>query len=157
KRDLAEYYVRVADWILPHVAQRLLTLLRCPGGEGKPCFYQKHAKQGLPESILAQAPDDKGDDQYVYVRDAAGLVGLVQIGVLVIHTWGSTIDHLERPNQLIFDLDPDPELAWSRIVEGALDVRDELESLGLSSFVKTTGGKGLHVTVPLLPQSEWPE
>ena len=154
KRDLAEYYLQIAEWILPHVSDRLLTLVRCPAGQGTPCFYQKHAKDGFSSAVSSHALE--GDDEpYVYVQDVDGLVSLVQVGVLEIHTWGSTLEHLETPDRLIFDLDPDPELEWARVVEGALDVRDELLAIGLQSFVKTTGGKGLHVTVPLVPDSDW--
>lgn len=144
KQELAEYYLSVAERMLPYVKNRLLTVVRCPSGQGKPCFYQKHAKEGLPNAISAHRLDSTGSDRFVYVSDAAGLVALVQIGVLEIHTWGSRIDRLERPDQLVFDLDPDPALDWVRLVEGALDVRDELKRAGLKSFVKTTGGKGLH-------------
>lgn len=157
KRELAEYYERVADRILPHVGERLLTLVRCPGGQGKPCFFQKHAKEGLPEAIYSHAEGEAGAEHFVYVRDAAGLVALVQVGVLEIHVWGSTVERLEYPDRLVFDLDPDPELGWAPLVEAALDVREELESAGLRSFVKTTGGKGLHVTAPLTGQSAWNE
>jgi len=159
KADLAAYYLKVADRMLPYVRDRLLTLVRCPGGEGKPCFFQKHASEGLPATILAydeSAPGaEAGVDRFVYVREAAGLVALVQVGVLEVHTGGAHIDHLDRPDQLVFDLDPDEDLSWAQLVEGALDVRDELEQLGLQSFVKTTGGKGLHVTVPLDASSDF--
>lgn len=156
KRDLAEYYVAIADRMLPHVAERLLTIVRCPGGEGSPCFFQKHGKKGLPEGIH-EWPMPEGGEPYLFVRDAAGLVGLVQLGVLEIHVWGSRIDSLECPDRLIFDLDPDPDLDWARLVEGALDVRDELGKHGLESFVKTTGGKGVHLVVPVEPVTPWPE
>lgn len=156
KQALAEYYMSVSDWMLPYVRDRLLTLVRCPSGQGKPCFYQKHAKQGLPPSIFTH-PVGEERELYVYVTDAAGLVGLVQIGVLEVHPWCSRIEHLKKPDQLVFDLDPDPDLEWARLVEGALDVKDELGRLGLQSFVKTTGGKGLHVTVPIVPKSHFDE
>ena len=156
KRKLADYYVQVAPWALPHIQGRLLTLVRCPRGHEKHCFYQKHGKDGLPEAIHSEAL--RGDEEsYVHVSDVAGLVSLVQIGVLEIHIWGSRIDRLERPDQLVFDLDPAPELDWPQLVEGALDVRDQLEELELQSFVKTTGGKGLHVVVPLTRRTEWDE
>lgn len=156
KRQLADYYVQVAEWALPHLRDRLLTLVRCPRGQDKHCFYQKHGKEGMPESIHTKSV--AGDDEsYVYLSDLAGLVSLVQIGVLEVHLWGSRIDRLDRPDQLVFDLDPDPELDWARLVQGALDVRDQLRELGLQSFVKTTGGKGLHVVVPLTRRSDWDE
>lgn len=157
KQELAEYYLRVSDWILPYLRDRLLTLVRCPSGQDNPCFYQKHARQGLPESILSHDIGEDGGDRYVYIRDLAGLVALVQVGVLEIHPWNSKVDRLERPDQLVFDLDPDPDLPWARLVEGVLDVRNELKRVGLDSFVKTTGGKGLHVVVPIARRSSWEE
>lgn len=156
KRQLADYYVQVAPWALPHIEDRLLTLVRCPRGHEKHCFYQKHSKDGMPEAIRTESLPGN-DESYVHVNDVAGLVSLVQIGVLEVHVWGSRVDRLERPDRLVFDLDPDPKLDWARLVEGALDVRDQLEELGLQSFVKTTGGKGLHVVVPVTRRSEWDE
>ncbi len=158
KQGLATYYAEVADWILPHVANRLLTLVRCPQGHEKECFYQRHAGTGLPAGIHKRMVAEREHVQpYLYVEDVRGLLGLVQVGTLEIHTWGSRVADTEHPDVVVFDLDPDPEIPWSRIVEGARTVRDFLDELGLASFVKTTGGKGLHVVAPLDGSHDWDE
>jgi bifunctional non-homologous end joining protein LigD len=159
KRAVADYYARVAPAMLPLVARRPLTLVRCPGGQGKPCFFQKHEMQGLTDDIgRVPVTEDKGKQVvYLYIETAAALVSLVQLGALEIHTWGSHIDALEKPDLLVFDLDPGPGVEWPTIVEAASMVRELLDALGLRSFVKTTGGKGLHVTVPILPERDWDE
>jgi bifunctional non-homologous end joining protein LigD len=157
KRDLALYYEAVAEWMLPHVAGRPLTIVRCPEGRDKACFYQKHVGQGVPDvidSVDVRESDGK-IGKYLVVHDLPGLVALVQIGVLEVHTWGARADELEKPDRLVFDLDPDPDLPWKRVVEAALNVRDRLEDLGLTSWVKTTGGKGLHVVAPIARRLDW--
>lgn len=156
KRDLAEYYLAVADWMLPHLRGRPLTLLRCPDGQAGDCFYQKHPGEGAPAALARIAVDEKeGRTQYFLAEDVEGLVALVQMGALELHVWGSTRQALERPDRMIFDLDPDEGLAWPRVVAAALAVRDLLAELELVSFVKSTGGKGLHVVVPLAPHHDW--
>jgi bifunctional non-homologous end joining protein LigD len=156
KRDLAVYYARVAAWMLPHVAERPLTLVRCPEGIGKQCFFQKHPSRGMPDAIdTFPIAEKKGTKDYLVVHDAAGLLGLVQLGALEIHTWGSKIDAVEKPDQLVFDLDPDTALPAERVIEAATEVRAAVEELGLSAFLKTTGGKGLHVVVPVKPELDW--
>lgn len=158
KRDLAEYYVRVAERMLPHVRNRPLTLVRCPQGRAKQCFYQKHALAGMPKAIRPIPIEEKGKTaQYTAIDDLAGLVSLVQFGTLEVHIWGAHADLPERPDLLVFDLDPDTGLAWSRVVEAALLVRHHLQALGLESYVKTTGGKGLHVVLPIVRRSDWDE
>jgi bifunctional non-homologous end joining protein LigD len=158
KQGLAEFYVEIADWILPHVLHRPLSLVRCPRGQKGQCFYQKHADAGTPEALgrIGIEEKDKTSD-YLVIEDLAGLVSLVQMGVLEIHPWGSRVDNVERPDRLIFDLDPDPAVAWPRVIDAAIRVRELLADLGLTSFVKTTGGKGLHVVVPIQRRHEWPE
>jgi len=156
KLDIAAYYERTADWILPHVARRPLSLVRCPEGVDGQHFFQKHHTAGMPNGLLPiEVPIDGKRESYVMIEDLSGLLGLVQLGVLEIHPWGSTADELERPDRLIFDLDPDEGLAWDRVIEAALAVRDRLVMLGLRSFPKTTGGKGLHVVVPIRPTLDW--
>lgn len=157
KRDLALYYEAVAEWMLPHVAGRPLTIVRCPEGRGKACFYQKHVGQGVPDVIDSVDVRESGGriGKYLVVHDLPGLVALVQIGVLEMHVWGARADELEKPDRLVFDLDPDPDLPWKRVVEAAVNVRDRLEELGLKSWVKTTGGKGLHVVAPIARRLEW--
>ncbi len=155
KRELAVFYSRIADWILPHLADRPLTLVRCPEGWTKQCFYQKHISEQVPSSVLRV---DVGEPEpYGVVTGLDGLLALVQMGVLELHIWGSHRDKIEQPDYVVFDLDPDEGLAWERVAEGALRMRDFLEELGLQSFLKTTGGKGLHVVIPLVRRDGWDE
>lgn len=157
KLGLATYYVGVADWILPHVADRPLSLVRCPEGRHKSCFYQKHVGPGTPEAIGRVKVEERGGAfDYATIDDVAGLVGLVQMGVLEIHPWGSRADNVERPDRLIFDLDPGPGVAWKSVINAARRLRELLEELDLASFVKTTGGKGLHVVLPIQRRHDWP-
>ena len=156
KLAVAEYYAAVADHLLPHVAGRPLSLLRCPEGMSGDCFFQKHVMAGMPSSIRqVEVPMKQETEHYVMIEDAAGLVALVQMGMLELHPWGSRAGNLEKPDRLIFDLDPDAGLRWDRVIGAALTVRDLLASLGLRSFAKTTGGKGLHLVVPIKPALEW--
>lgn len=158
KLDLAHYYLQVADRLLPHIKDRPLVLVRCPEGRNKECFFQKHPRIGTPKN-LRQVPivEKNKTENYVLVDDAEGLISLAQIGVLEIHAWGSRIDRLECPDRLIFDLDPDPSVSWSSVIESAVAIRDLLLELGIRSFVKTTGGKGLHIVLPIQPEVEWDE
>ncbi|MBI3461680.1 MAG: DNA ligase D [Planctomycetes bacterium] len=158
KLGLVEFYAEIADWILPHVLDRPLSLVRCPNGHKGECFFQKHADAGTPSALGRVAITEKDKtSEYLVIENLAGLISLVQMGVLEIHPWGSRRDNVERPDRLIFDLDPDPSVAWPRVIEGAKHVRDTLADLGLTSFVKTTGGRGLHVVVPIQRRLEWPE
>jgi bifunctional non-homologous end joining protein LigD len=158
KRELALFYEDIAEWILPHLAGRPLTLVRCPEGYQKECFYQKHVGENLPDWVRRVAIKEKGSvGKYVVVDSLPGLISLVQMGVLEIHTWGSRSDRIEQPDRLTFDLDPDPELPWKRMIEAARSLRRMLGGLGLNGFVKTTGGKGLHVVVPIVRKYEWDE
>lgn len=158
KLDLARYYEAVADFALPHLTGRALSLLRCPEGRNGECFFQKHQSAGMPKSIHRIDIDEKaGSETALYIEDLAGLVGLVQMGVLEIHPWGSTITHIETPDRLTFDFDPDVGLPWKRVVEGVLELKKLLDALGLRSFLKTTGGKGLHVVVPVAARLPWDE
>ena len=157
KLALARYYEAIASFIVPHVAGRPLSLVRCPEGQRGQCFYQKHAGAGMPEEVRRVRIRESGGATawYPYVDDLPGLVALGQIGVLEIHPWGARVGRLERPDRLVLDLDPAPGVPWTRVVEGALAVRALLDDLGLVSFVKTTGGKGLHVVAPLRPEAGW--
>ena len=147
KRDLAEYYVKVWKWMRPHVAGRPISLLRCPEGASGQCFFQKHARAGIPVEHL-HLVQEKGDE-IISVDNLSGIVALVQGGVLEIHTRGATIDDRERADRLVFDLDPGPGTTWDDVVEAARDVRVRLSKLKLKSFLKTSGGKGLHVILPI--------
>ncbi len=155
KQALAEYYLAIAPWILPHVARRPVTMVRCPVGHEKKCFYQRHAGSGvLPQLKEVTVPGFA--EPYLYIEDAAGLVAMVQMGTLEIHPWGVSLDALDRPDRVIFDLDPDESLTFPDVIAAALEVRQRLSDLGLISFVKTTGGKGLHVVLPIDPVAPWP-
>ncbi len=156
KAQIAGYYASVADWILPHVVDRPLTLVRCPQGYQGKCFYQKHADKGLPEVLGRVTIAEKRQKiQYPVVEDLEGLLSLVQMNTLEIHAWGARSDNVEKPDRLIFDLDPDPSVTWKRVVESARQMREFFASLGLVSFVKTTGGKGLHLVLPIERRTSW--
>jgi len=160
KLELARYYEAIGEeWMLPYCAGRPLTLVRCPEGAGGPCFYQKHADENFPKPIgRITVEENKGEkDVYTYVDSVAGLVSMVQMGVLELHVWGSRRDNPERPDLFIIDLDPDPSVSWERVVAATLFVREQLGELGLESWCKTTGGKGLHVVVPIARRSSWDE
>ncbi len=158
KLELARYYESISEWIIPHVEDRPLTLVRCPDGYNKECFYQKHANDRIPDSIgRVDIPEDDGTATYMVAGSSSALVALVQMGVLEVHTWGAKRDKLERPDRMILDLDPDPLVEWSAVIEGAQLLRALLNELNLASFVKTTGGKGLHVVVPLQRVHTWDE
>ena len=158
KRQLAEYYLDIADWVLPHVVGRPLSLVRCPSGAEKGCFFQKHPWAGLDANIArGTVATDTGEQEVVLVRDIRGVIGLVQAGVLEIHPWGATMAEIDRPDRVVFDFDPGEGVPWSQVVASACELRHRLEALGLESFLKTTGGKGLHVVVPLAPQAGWPK
>jgi bifunctional non-homologous end joining protein LigD len=149
KRDLAEFYAQIWQWMRPHVVGRPIALLRCPEGAAGQCFFQKHAAAGIATEHLHLIPE-KGD-KIISIDDLAGLISLVQAGVLEIHTRGTTADDRERADRLVFDLDPGPGTGWKDVVAAARDVRERLARLKLKSFVKTSGGKGLHVVLPVKP------
>lgn len=153
KQGLADFYTHIADHILPHIAGRVLSLVRCPSGLAAKCFYAKHAWDGLSDA--AHRIDVGEREPMLWIDSLAGLIDLVQASVLEIHPWGSRAQQLEKPDRLIFDLDPGEDVPWSAVVEGARDVRARLDDLGLTSFVKTSGGKGLHVVLPIEPTLDW--
>ncbi len=154
KQGLAEFYAEIWPWISPWVVDRPLALVRCPGGVTEACFFQKHAWNGIPDSII-RARDPEGGEELLAVRSLEGLLALTQASVLEIHVWGAKLDDIERPDGITFDLDPDAEVAWSDVIAAAIEVRDRLTAKGLAAFVKTTGGKGLHVYSPLKPHADW--
>ncbi|MBV9395062.1 MAG: DNA ligase D, partial [Methylobacteriaceae bacterium] len=156
KQGLADYYVSVWDWIEPHIVKRPLSLVRCPTGIAQGCFFQKHEWKGMDRAIdLIRDPKD--GEKLVSVSNLEGLLALVQASALEIHPWGSTGDDLEHPDRLIFDLDPGDGVAFTEMVAAAGEIRDRLAGMKLESFVKTSGGKGLHVIVPLTPSAGWDE
>ena len=153
KQGLADFYASIANWVLPHVKDRVLSLVRCPSGIGRQCFYAKHAWAGLSGGIRRVAVGEEAP--MLAVDDVEGLMALVQASVVEIHPWGSRTGDLERPDRIIFDLDPGEGVAWSSVIAAACEIRDRLKICRLKSFVKTTGGKGLHVVAPLKPQAGW--
>jgi bifunctional non-homologous end joining protein LigD len=159
KAQLIAYLAVVADHMLPHVGNRPLTLVRCPEGRAKPCFFQKKIYPGAPKAIeTVMIAEEQGTTvPYMKVRDMPGLVGLAQLGTLEIHIWGCHADKVERPDFMVFDLDPDPNVPWERVALAAFEVRKRLGELGLDSWVKTTGGKGLHVCLPVERKLDWDE
>jgi bifunctional non-homologous end joining protein LigD len=159
KLDLARYYEAIAPWMLPHVAGRPFSLVRCPEGRQKACFYQKHWSGTLPRGVeTVDILEGKGTLRaYTVIHDVTGLVGLVQHGVLEFHLWGARADRLEAPDRLIFDVDPAPGVGWQRVRVAARLLREVLDTLGLQSWVKTSGGKGLHVVLPIERRSSWEE
>jgi len=147
KQDLADYYTSVWDLIEPHVVNRPLALVRCPDGIKGQCFFQKHAAAGMTSDHIKRHKDQEGEE-LIYIDDLDGLLTLVQSGVLEIHVWGSTVDDVEHANRLVFDFDPGDDVPWAAVNKAARELRERLTELKLTSFVKTTGGKGLHVVVP---------
>ncbi|HYE27882.1 MAG TPA: non-homologous end-joining DNA ligase [Allosphingosinicella sp.] len=156
KGQLADYYGAVAERMLPHVAFRPVTMVRCPMGQETKCFYQRHAGSGVPAQ-LHEVTIPGFDEPYLYISDVAGLVAMVQMGVLEIHPWGVRVEAPDRADRIVFDLDPAEGLGFEAVIEAAKEVRRRLQALGLASFVKTTGGKGLHVVVPVEATAPWRE
>jgi bifunctional non-homologous end joining protein LigD len=165
KRDLVQFYADIADWVLPHLRGRPLTLVRCEHGAGKSdalrseCQFLRHTSgwhRWVPASVhREQIPEQKKCGEYLVIQSAADLLAIINGDILELHVWNATIDHIERPDRLVFDLDPAPDVPWRDVLAAALFVRERLRDQGLQSFVKTTGGKGLHVAVPLRPDRGW--
>jgi bifunctional non-homologous end joining protein LigD len=156
KRELIEHYRKVAKLMLPHVEGRPLALVRCPKGSEKQCFYQKHASEGWPEEFhRIRIREKSGNDEYMYIEDERGLIAAAQMSVLELHLWGSHVDTLEKPDRMVFDLDPDEGLPFSKVKEAAKELKERLKDAGLQSFPMATGGKGIHVVVPLAPKHSW--
>ncbi len=158
KLGLAEYYAGVADWILPHIVKRPLALVRCPNGSSGECFFQKHSFAGLTEAVeVAHVPDKNGMEEVLVIHDLRGLINLVQANVLEIHPWGASMEDVDRPDIMIFDLDPGEGVEWTAVIQAAKEIRQRLRDTGIESYVKTTGGKGLHVVSPIRPEVGWDE
>jgi bifunctional non-homologous end joining protein LigD len=157
KQGLAEYYADVWKWMAPHLVARPLALVRCPDGIGHKCFFQKAAWKGIHRSVSVLRNPGEGGEEVLAIHDLDGLIALAQAGTLEIHPWGSTVDDLDRPDRIIFDLDPGPDIAWAELVRAAKEVRERLRAVELESFVKTTGGKGVHVVAPIEPEAHWDE
>lgn len=156
KRQLAEYYQAVGEWMLPHVVDRPLALVRCPDGQGGKCFFQRNWNSTFSAAVDKVNVSVSGaKEEHVAVHDLAGVISLAQIGVLELHTWNCRRDQVSKPDQLVFDLDPGPDVPWKRVVEAARGVHSMLESLRLPAFLKTSGGKGLHMTIPIEPNIDF--
>ena len=156
KIQLARYYDDIARWVMPHVRGRPLTLVHCPAGIAGACIYLKHAKAWGPAALRRVRIQEKTKvGEYLVADSISAVVALAQMGVVEIHTWNSTANDIERPNRIVWDLDPGPEISWKQTVTAARLLRDVLETLGLAAWVKTTGGRGLHVVVPITPSLAW--
>lgn len=159
KADLVAYYATVAERMLPYIEKRPLSLLRCPQGRAKYCFFQKHDTGGFPDALrsLLIKEKDGGSEDYFYIENLAGLIAGTQMNVLEWHLWGSRTANVEKPERIIFDIDPDEGLGFAAVRAAAVDIRNELDGWGLQSYPMVTGGKGIHVIAPLRPTVEWPE
>ena len=158
KEALARYYEAVAEALVPDLKGRPLSLVRCPQGPDEGCFYQKHIDKTWSDEIeRVTLPESDGEGIYAIANSPAAVVGLVQKGVIELHVWGATTRDIAKPDRMIFDLDPDPAVPWREVMAAARTTRALLSDLGLESFVKTTGGKGLHVAVPLAARHDWDE
>jgi len=157
KRDLAGYLVEMANHILPDLSRRPLSLVRCPDGYEDGCFFQKHGASGFPEEIKRVSIREKSGKKadYLYIDDVTGLAAAAQRGVIELHIWGAHIDDIEKPDRMVFDLDPAEDVSFAQVKQAAQDVRNTLSAAGLESFPLLTGGKGIHVVVPLERQQSW--
>ncbi len=158
KRALAHYYESVGEWMLPHIKGRPLTLVHCPQGLLGDCVYMRHTKAWGPSVLRRVSIQEQTKvGEYLVADSVAGIIGLVQMGIVEIHTWNATVDHIEQPDRIVWDLDPGAGVSWPQVIAAARTVRDVLSTLGLESWVKTTGGRGLHVVVPIVPRRDWSE
>ena len=154
KQDLARFYRSVSDFILPGLVNRPLMLLRCPDGAGGECFFQKHVGRGFP-TVVREFDDSASEQRWIYVAGVEGLLSLVQMNAIEYHVWGTTIANLDRADRVVIDLDPAPGVAWKQVIQGAQELHERLTAMQLQCFVRTSGGKGLHVVVPVQPAADW--
>lgn len=154
KQELADFYRSIADFILPGLVNRPLMLLRCPDGDAGECFFQKHAGRGFPASVR-QVSDRASRQRWIYVDGLEGLLGLVQMNCLEYHVWETTVADLNHADRVVIDLDPAPGVPWQRVQRAALEIHGRLVNLNLKCFVRTSGGKGLHVVIPVRPATDW--
>ena len=156
KLDIAKYYESVGRWMMPHLNGRPLTLVFCPTGVGEGCTYLRHTKVWGPKAIRRVKIQEKTKvGEYMVVDTLEGLVSLSQMNVLEMHTWNATVERLERPDRIVFDLDPGQDVTWTQVIAAARDLRKMLTTTGLKSWIKTTGGRGLHIVVPIVPRHAW--
>jgi bifunctional non-homologous end joining protein LigD len=159
KGQVADYYRTVARQLLPELVRRPLSLVRCPEGIEGQCFFQKHHAATLGASVHAVPIREKdgGSEDYLYVDDIVGVIELVQMNALELHPWGAHVDDLEHPDRLVFDLDPGEGVEWKAVVAAAREIRDRLAAMELQSFARLSGGKGMHVVLPIRPGPDWSE
>ncbi len=158
KDGLAHYYAEVASHMLPYIAGRPLSLVRCMNGSSKPCFFQKHANESMPPEVESVDIVDKKTgkpEPYITLSTTEALIELAQLSVMEIHSWGSKNTSLEKPDRIVIDLDPDVVIDWKTLASAATEIRQRMKSAGLEPFLKTTGGKGLHVVAPIRPEHDW--
>lgn len=156
KGDVVKYYASAASYMLPYVKDRLLSSVRCPKGVGQPCFYKKHPNyDGKGISVLPIETKSGENEEYVYIDGTHGIVSEAQFGTIEFHVWASAVKTLEKPDIMVFDLDPDENLGIDKVQNGANDLKEILEQLSLTPFLKASGGKGYHVVVPFLPHADW--
>src|SRR5687767_3330757 len=156
KLDIARYYESVGPWMLPHLKGRPLTLVFCPTGVGDGCTYLRHTKVWGPKAIRRVKIQEKTKvGEYMVVDTLEGLVSLAQMNVLEIHTWNSTVERLEQPDRIVFDLDPGQDVTWAQVIAAAKDLRKILTTTGLQAWIKTTGGRGVHIVAPIAPTRAW--
>jgi len=156
KGDVVSYYAQIAGRMLPYISRRILSIVRCPKGISQSCFYKKHPGPSSKEVVTVSVVGNDGQpDDYFYIENSAGLISEAQMGTLEFHIWGSRVDDLERPDMMVFDLDPDEGMNLDQVRQGVRDLKSILDELGLKSYLKTSGGKGYHVVVPLKPAVSW--
>lgn len=157
KRQVAEYYASNAGNLLRYAAGRPVSLVRCPRGRDGNCFFQKHPASGVPAELDAIEIEEKDGQRkpYLVINDARGLIAAAQIGALELHVWGARADRIERPERVVFDLDPGPDVGFDAVRRAALELRDVLDAAGLKAFALLTGGKGIHVIVPVQRRRGW--
>jgi len=156
KADVIHYYAQVSERMLPYVSHRVLSIVRCPKGISQTCFYKKHPIPSSKEVVtISVANSDKEMEDYFYIGNRSGLIYEAQMGTIEFHTWGSRVDTLEKPDIMVFDLDPDEGMDLSRVRQGVRDMKQILNELSLNSYLKTSGGKGYHVVVPFKPTATW--
>ncbi len=156
KLDIVRYYEKVSQRMLPFLSHRILSIVRCPKGVSQTCFYKKHPGPGSKGIITTSISTNSSEtEEYFYIDDVTGLISEAQMGTLEFHTWGSRVENIETPDIMVFDLDPDEGMDLSMVRQGVRDLKDILDQLSLSSYLKTSGGKGYHVVVPLKPTVNW--
>ncbi len=156
KEDVVRYYAKISERMLPYVDHRVLSIVRCPKGISQNCFFKKHPGPDSKGIVTIPVTNSDGEtEEYFYIENVTGLVYEVQMGTLEFHTWGSRVENLEKPDIMVFDLDPDEGMELSRVRQGVLDIKSILTELSLKSYLKTSGGKGYHVVVPLKPMVSW--